>query len=403
MTRILLAPDSFKGTLWAWEVCNILESGFRAAGINAEFVHLPLADGGEGTAQVLGRLTGAEFCTVEVTGPLGERREAVYALDRANARAFIDMASAAGLPLVPPDLRNPRNTTTYGVGELILDAIREGASEIIVGVGGSATVDGGIGCLVALGAILTDEKGNKISPGFGRDLHRIASADLAPCREILARVRLVVAADVQNPLLGSQGAAFVYGPQKGAEPRDVEELEQMMERWAKIVEKELGKDISQEPGMGASGGLAFGLSAIGGRVVAGAPFIARLAQLERYIEESDLTITGEGMLDARSFFGKVPLEVLRACVAAKKRCIIIAGKVESFQPWVREGAVAVVPVVHGLCAEPETREEAESILFETAEMVARLLTAGFPKKGGHANGGNKGTGPHEKDTIKPKG
>lgn len=375
--------------MWAWEVCEIIEQGLRAGGLHAQFHLIPLADGGEGTARVVGRLTGAEFRKVVVTGPLGDPLEAEYAIDRAHARAILDMASAAGLPLVPPHLRNPMNTTTHGVGELILDAINQGVREIIVGVGGSATVDGGIGCLAALGAGLRDATGSTVSRAFGRDLARIDSVDLSGCRDRISGVQLTVAADVQNPLLGPIGAAFVYGPQKGAHPDEVQQLERGMAHWAHLVELETGKRFSDQPGMGASGGLAFGLAAIGATVVPGAALVIRLAKLEQHIQSADLVITGEGMLDARTFYGKVPLEVLKVCLHASKPCIMIAGKVEAIQPWLDAGATAVVPVLHGLCAEPDTRHEAHTLLYETALWVARLLgTAAFQSQGGTTGEGH---------------
>jgi glycerate kinase len=379
MTRILLAPDSFKGTLWAWEVCEALERGFRRSGVDAEFIHLPLADGGEGTAQVIGRLTGAEFQSVTVTGPIGDSVVAFYALDRMNGRAVMDMASAAGLPLVPPDLRNPLSTTTFGVGQLILSAMEQGCEEIILGVGGSATVDGGLGCLIAMGAVIHDAQGNALKHGAGGGLHRVAGVDLTVCRERLSGIRLSVAVDVQNPLLGANGAAPVFGPQKGANPEQVEALEQGLNHWAGLLEKEVGRAFREEPGMGASGGLSFGLAAVGARIVPGARLVLQIARMDHHLAEADLVITGEGMLDSRTFFGKVPLEVLRMCVPAGKPCIMIAGKVEASQPWLDEGATAVVPVLHGLCAEPDTREEAESLLEETAFTVAYLLGADVPR------------------------
>jgi len=378
MARILLAPDSFKGTLWAWEVCEVLERGFRKAGVGADFIHLPLADGGEGTAQVIGRLTGAEFRRAKVMGPIGEEVEAVYALDRKNACAYLDMASAAGLPLVPPERRNPLETTTYGVGSLLMDARAQGAEHLVVGVGGSATVDGGIGCLIALGAVIRDAEGRRIQRGVGGDLPRVAFVDLSQPRRWASGIRLTVAVDVQNPLLGPTGAARVYGPQKGAGPEDVEALEEGLKNWARLVETETGKEFSQEPGMGASGGLSFGLAAIGAEVVPGARLVLEIARMRQQVADADLVITGEGMLDGRTFFGKVPLEVLRMCVSAGKPCIMIAGKVEAAQRWLDEGATAVVPVLHGLCAEPETREEAEILLEETAQMVGHLLEVHLP-------------------------
>jgi glycerate kinase len=378
MARILLAPDSFKGTLWAWEVCEVLERGFRKAGVGGDFIHLPLADGGEGTAQVIGRLTGAEFRRAKVMGPIGEEVEAVYALDRKNACAYLDMASAAGLPLVPPERRNPLETTTYGVGSLLMDARAQGAEHLVVGVGGSATVDGGIGCLIALGAVIRDAEGRRIQRGVGGDLPRVAFVDLSQPRRWASGIRLTVAVDVQNPLLGPTGAARVYGPQKGAGPEEVEALEEGLKNWARLVEAETGKEFSQEPGMGASGGLSFGLAAIGAEVVPGARLVLEIARMRQQVADADLVITGEGMLDARTFFGKVPLEVLRMCVSAGKPCIMIAGKVEAAQRWLDEGATAVVPVLHGLCAEPETREEAEILLEETAQMVGHLLEVHLP-------------------------
>ncbi len=370
--KVLIAPDSFKGTLWSWEVAELLAEALQEAGWEAEVRKIPMADGGEGTAQVLRRVLGLPWVTCGVRGPLGEPVRAGFAWEPESRSAYLDMASAAGLALVPPQKRNPLHTTTYGVGMLIGAAVAFGAREVYVGVGGSATVDGGLGALKALGARV---KGLGKSLGTGGDLSRVRAVDLEPARRLFARRRLHVLVDVQNPLLGPRGAAPVYGPQKGASPSEVRRLERGLQRWAELLDPE-GR-LREVPGTGAAGGLAFGLAALGATLQSGAQFIATKLGVPEAIQWADLGITGEGCLDAQTAFGKVPWLVLQWAQANGRKCILVGGKAMEEQIFYKAGAGAVVAVLRGVCAEPEDREEAQQLLRQRMREFFRGMRTGW--------------------------
>ncbi|MGB3958921.1 MAG: glycerate kinase, partial [bacterium] len=283
--RIIIAPDSFKGSLTAAEVAASIERGVKRVLPQAETIPVPLADGGEGTVDALVSATGGRLVTKEVTGPLGERVKASYGLLGDGETAVIEMAAASGLPLVPLEKRNPMLTTTYGTGELILAALDEGCRRIIIGIGGSATNDGGAGMAQALGVKLLDEEGLDIPYGAA-GLARLDRIDISSLDRRLAQVEVLVACDVDNPLTGPRGAARVYGPQKGADPQMVEELDQILGRFAAIILRDLGKDVKDIPGAGAAGGLGAGLMAfLNGRLAPGVELVLAAVKLEERIQK----------------------------------------------------------------------------------------------------------------------
>ncbi len=326
--RIIIAPDSFKGSLTAAEVAASIERGVKRVLPQAETIPVPLADGGEGTVDALVSATGGRLVTKEVTGPLGERVKASYGLLGDGETAVIEMAAASGLPLVPLEKRNPMLTTTYGTGELILAALDEGCRRIIIGIGGSATNDGGAGMAQALGVKLLDEEGLDIPYGAA-GLARLDRIDISSLDRRLAQVEVLVACDVDNPLTGPRGAARVYGPQKGADPQMVEELDQILERFAAIILRDLGKDVKDIPGAGAAGGLGAGLMAfLNGRLAPGVELVLAAVKLEERIQKgADLVITGEGAINEQTVYGKTPIGVAKLAKRYHLPVIAIAGSI----------------------------------------------------------------------------
>ena len=328
--KIVLAPDSFKGSLTAAEVCAAMEEGIRRFLPDAEIVSVPMADGGEGTVQSLVDATGGAFVTVTVSGPLGEPVAARYGILGDEETAVIEMAAASGLPLVPEHKRDPSRTTTYGTGELIRSALERGCRTIIVGIGGSATTDAGAGMAQALGVRLLDEDGDELVCGCsGGGLAHLAQIDLSGLDARVERTALRVACDVDNPLYGERGAAYVYGPQKGADAEMVQDLDAALRSFAEVVKRDVGVDVAQIPGGGAAGGLGAGLVAFcGARLEPGVDIVLEAVGLAEKAAGADLIITGEGAINYQTAFGKAPSGVVR--VAEEVGCpnMVIAGGVD---------------------------------------------------------------------------
>ena len=323
---ILLAPDSFKGSLSARRFCEVAEAAIRETLPDATVVSHPLADGGEGTLEALAGLEGAEWVSVTVSGPLGESVRADYLLLSPRRTAVIEMARASGLLLVPPERKRPLEATTRGTGELLGHALRAGVRRIVLTLGGSATSDAGTGCLSALGFRFLDRHGRPLPPGGGA-LERLAHIE-APGPD-LGEIELVGATDVTTPLLGPTGTARLFAPQKGASPAEVEQLERGLERFAEVVKRDLGLDVAETPGAGAAGGLGAGLLLLGARLVPGFELVAELTGFEETFRrhQFDLVITGEGRLDEQSRHGKVPVAVARIASRLGVPVVAVAGQV----------------------------------------------------------------------------
>ena len=320
--KILVAPDSFKGSLTAMEVSENIKRGIHNFDSKIDVDLLPMADGGEGTVQSLVDATDGKIIEKEVTGPLGNKVEAFYGLLGDGKTAVIEMAAASGLPLVPEGKKNPLKTTTYGTGELIASALEHGVKQIIIGIGGSATNDAGVGMAQALGAEIFDAEGDQVAFGGG-NLDQIEKINLKKLDSRLKNVEIMVACDVDNPLYGEDGAAYVYAPQKGADREMVEILDQNLRHFNQIVINELNKDTNQIPGAGAAGGLGAGLVAfLDAELKAGVDIVLDIIDFESRLRNVDLVITGEGMLDGQSIYGKTPVGVSRS--AAKKDIPVIA-------------------------------------------------------------------------------
>jgi len=375
--KIVIAPDSFKGTNSALNVALALERGIRRVAADTETVIVPIADGGEGTVEAVVAAAGGDYRDVEVTGPLGERRKARFGI-LSGGRAVIEMAAASGLPLVPEDRRNPLITTTYGTGELIKAALDAGCRELLIGIGGSATNDGGMGMAQALGASFRDASGRELGFGGG-ELERLAELDASGLDPRLARTRVVVACDVDNPLCGERGASAIYGPQKGATPEMIARLDSGLRRFAEVIRKKLNKDVLDVPGSGAAGGLGAGLMVFaGGRPTAGIDAILDIVRFEDLLSGVDLVITGEGKLDAQTAYGKVPVGVARRVRPRGIPVIAVAGDIGKGASAVYDmGIRAVVSTVDRAMPLAEALAESTRALEDAGERVMRLLQVGM--------------------------
>ena len=324
--KLLFAPDSFKGSLTAVQITGILEKVAARHFPDAETISIPVADGGEGTTDALLRADFGQRFRLPVTGPLFEKEEAVWGMLGDGETAVMEMAQASGLPYVAEARRDPRRTTTLGTGEMIRSAIRAGAKKILIGIGGSATNDGGMGMLTALGAKFTDEGGQAVSP-VGGSLIKVAYADFSGLMPELRDVDLTVICDVTNPLLGESGATWIYGPQKGATPSIRDELEEGMKNYARVVSEAVGRDIADFPGAGAAGGLGAALGGVlGAKLKSGIDAVLEAVRFDQKLEGVDLVVTGEGRIDGQSVrFGKVPVGVARRCAAQGIPVIAIVG------------------------------------------------------------------------------
>ncbi len=326
---MVIAPDKFKGSVTALEAAAAMARGVARAAPEASIDQVPMADGGEGTTQALVAATGGSIREAQVTGPMGEPVIACFGLLGDGRTAVLEMAAASGLVLVPAEKRNPLVTTTRGTGELLLAAVAAGATRVVIGIGGSATNDGGAGLGQAIGFRLLDDQGRDLDPGGGK-LDRLDRIDRSGRRRELAGVEIAVACDVTNTLCGPQGASAVYGPQKGADARMVEILDQNLAHFAAVVERDLGVAIRDLPGSGAAGGLGGGLVAFaGGKLEPGIALIIDAVGLAAKLENADLCLTGEGAIDAQSAFGKTAVGVAQLARSLRCPTLALAGSIGS--------------------------------------------------------------------------
>ncbi|MDC5856787.1 glycerate kinase [Vibrio europaeus] len=376
--KIVIAPDSYKESLTAMEVATAIENGFKKVMPDAEFVKLPMADGGEGTVQSLVDATGGRIVTATVTGPLGQPVEGFYGLLGDGSTAVIEMAAASGLHLVEPAKRNPLLTTTYGTGELIKAALDAGVKHIIVGIGGSATNDGGIGMAQALGARLQDEQGVDLAYGGGA-LEKLASIDLSGLDSRLADVKLEVACDVDNPLCGPKGASHIFGPQKGATPEMVEQLDSNLAHYAEVIRQTNGKEVIDQAGAGAAGGLGAALLGLfDASLRPGISIVMDAVNLAEVVKDADVVITGEGRIDSQTIHGKTPIGVARTAKQYDLPVIGIAGSIAQDCHVVHEhGIDAVYSVVLGATDLPTALKEAAFNVEMTSRNVAAALAMTF--------------------------
>lgn len=323
--KIVISIDSLKGSLTSIEAANAIKKGILSVDNKSDVVIMPLADGGEGTVEALVQGMNGEEKVISVTGPINEKVNATYGILKETNTAIIEMAQASGLPLVPAELRNPLNSTTYGVGEIIKEAIEKGCRNFIVGIGGSATNDCGVGMLQALGFEFYDENDNLVGLG-GKVLNQIKRIKTDNKLKELDECNFKIACDVNNPLYGENGAAYIYGPQKGANEEIVKELDKGLKNFAEVVKKDLGKDIADIEGAGAAGGLGFGfLGFLNSKLESGIKIILDEIKLEEVVKDADIVITGEGRLDNQTAMGKAPIGVAKLAKKHGAKVIAIAG------------------------------------------------------------------------------
>jgi glycerate kinase len=393
--KIIVAPQALKGSLDAAEVGHAIAAGIHVVLPGAEVTVVPVADGGEGTVSALVAATAGHTLSVRVTGPLGQPVEAHYGLlgadhvpesqpgatrsvpDLDGRTAVIEMAAASGLPLVPREHRDPRIATTRGTGELIRAALDAGARRLLIGIGGSATNDGGAGMVQALGVHLLDDQGQELLPG-GAALARLDQIDLSGLDPRVRETEVIVASDVTNPLCGPLGASAVYGPQKGATPEMVAELDAALAHFAEVIRRDLGTDVAALPGAGAAGGLGAGLIAfLHARLQRGADMVLQAVGLEQRLEGASLVFTAEGRLDDQTAFGKAPGTVAALAHRHGIPVVVLAGGLgPGYEQLYATGISAVLPLPDGPLPLEESMARAEELVTAAAERAMRLIQIG---------------------------
>lgn len=376
MEKILLVPDSFKGTLSSRQVCQVMAGQLRRFFPQAQVKSIPVADGGEGSVEAFLAAAGGERRTRTVTGPFGEPVEAFYGILGDGRTAVIEMAACAGLPLAEGRL-NPERATTYGVGELLLAAKEAGCTKAILGLGGSCTNDGGAGAAVALGAKFTRADGTAFVP-TGGTLGEIAALDVSPVAQALQGMELTAMCDIDNPLYGDAGAAAVFAPQKGADAAMVARLDAGLRHLGQVSARCLGRDFSHLPGAGAAGGLGFGMAAFcGAQLRMGIDAVLDAVGFDSLLPGTDMVFTGEGKIDSQSARGKVVSGVAARCRKAGVPVVAVVGQIgQGFEEMYQQGLTAVFSINRAAQPFAESRFHAGENLALTMENIARLLAAG---------------------------
>lgn len=374
--HILIAVDSFKGSLSSQHAGEAITKGIHKVFPEATTYILPMADGGEGTVEALVRARQGDILRTKVTSPLGEEIESFIG-QLPGGTVVLEMAAASGLPLVPSEKRNPMITTTKGTGELILKAMNLGAHEIILGIGGSATNDGGAGMAQALGVKFLDDEGKELNPGGG-DLGRLTRIDCSQMDPRLKNTKITVMCDVDNPLVGLRGASAVFGPQKGATPEMLQILDRNLEHYAQILKEQLGVDVKDIPGSGAAGGLGAGLLAFtNAELKTGIETILDTVNFDKMLEKADLVITGEGRIDIQSLYGKVPMGIAKRAVRLAKPVLAIVGSIGSgAEELYNHGLSSIVSIVNGPMPLESSIEQAYELTKEATERAFRIIKIG---------------------------
>lgn len=376
MKKIVVAIDSFKGSLSTFESGNAIKDAAEAVFGEVEVVISPIADGGEGTVEAIVESTGGELVKTTVTNPLGKKIEAAYGYVPETKEAIIEMSAAAGITLVNENERNPMNTTTFGVGEMILDAIERGCRKFVIGIGGSATNDGGIGMLQALGFEFLDKDGKQVSQG-AKGLFELCEIRIEKANEKLRECTFSVACDVKNPLCGENGCSAVYGPQKGATPEMIKEMDLALSKYAELTRSVIPNASPEKEGSGAAGGLGFALmSYLGAELESGIELVMRETGLEEKIKDAELVITGEGRLDGQSYMGKAPIGVARLAKKHGKTVIAFSGCVTDDAITCNDhGIDAFFPILRRPCSLEDAMDikNAYKNLKDTAVQVFRLI------------------------------
>lgn len=374
--KILFASDSFKGSLTSMQISNLLKQATSEIFPNAQTVSMSVADGGEGTMDSLVNSLGGTWKTVDVLGPLQENIKARYGI-LPEGKAIIEMAEASGLPLVPSDKRNPQKTTSYGTGMLIRDALESGITDITIAIGGSATNDGGMGAMQALGIKFLDENNNELT-GCGENLSKVKNIDLDNLHHALAKTNFTVMCDVTNPLLGNQGATYTFGRQKGADDTMLAELEYGMSIYANKIKSIIGKDISGKEGSGAAGGLGFALMAfLDAKLQSGIDVVLDLLDFDKKLKDVDLVITGEGRMDNQSAFGKVPSGIGKRCKKMGVPAVaIVGGLLSGYESIYSCGIESVITTINGAMTIDEALANSEDLYLDAARRLLRMIRCG---------------------------
>ncbi len=375
--KFLFASDSFKGTLSSEKIIELLTESANKVFPGCETAGTLIADGGEGTVDAVIAMTKGSLIEVSVHGPLMEETTAVYGKINEES-AIIEMAAASGLPMVPAELRNPLNTTTYGTGELIKDALDKGFRNISIALGGSATNDGGMGAMAALGVKFLDKDGKELK-GQGSDLAKVAKVDISGLHPAVKEAAFTVMCDVNNPLTGPDGATYTFGKQKGGTPEILDELEAGMKSYAKVAGEALGRDINNLPGAGAAGGLgAAACGFLNATLKSGIETVLDLIDFDRMLEGVDVVVTGEGRIDWQSAFGKVPSGIGMRCKNKGIPAVAIVGGMGKGAEKIYEfGVESIIPTINGAMDIDEALERAEELYQGAAERMFRFLKVGM--------------------------
>ncbi|MCF3942121.1 glycerate kinase family protein [Oceanobacillus alkalisoli] len=369
---IIIAPDSFKGSLSATEAVEAMDRGIKRCFPHARTIHVPMADGGEGTMETLVAATAGVIKTVHAIDPLGFEITAEYGILGDEKTCVIEMAKASGLDLVPKEKLAPLSATTYGTGQLIKQALDDGYTSFILAIGGSATNDGGAGMLQALGLQLMDDKGKEIGYGGG-ELHRINRIDLEKFDERIASCKFVIASDVENPLIGTNGASYVFGPQKGADADDIKILDNNLTHWADMVAEVTGVHLHHAPGAGAAGGIGGAFQAFfPSEMQRGIDVVLKYSNFNAYLEQADIVLTGEGKVDHQTASGKTPMGVAQAAKKANIPTIIIAGSVgPGIEALYKYGVVSVNSMINEPMELGHAIQRASELLTNATEQIMR--------------------------------
>lgn len=372
--KIVIAPQSFKGSLSAQEVAQAIAKGIKRVVADAETIMVPMADGGEGTVEALTYGSHGQIVATEVTGPLGEKATAKWGILGDRVSAVVEMAAASGITLVPLEKLNPLVATTYGTGELIQAALNAGCRKLIIGIGGSATNDGGAGMVQALGAKLLDEGGKQL-PWGGAALAKLSRIDISGLDGRLAECEVITACDVTNPLCGEQGASRVYGPQKGATEEMCQQLDEALTNYADVIKRDLGINVMGIPGAGAAGGLGAGLIAfLGAKLISGIEIVSEVVGLIDYLKEASLVFTGEGRIDTQTLFGKTVAGVAAKAKTFNIPVVAIVGEVAGdYKEFYQHGIDAVLSIAPGPISLKKCMANAEKLIADAAERALRLI------------------------------
>ena len=375
--KIVVAPQGFKAGLSGLEAAEAIARGVSAAAPDAQTVLAPVADGGDGTLNALVDATGGQVFSSNVTGPLGQPMEAQWGVMGDGRTAVIEMALASGLALVPQRRRNPRVTTTAGTGEIMREALERGYTRIIVGLGGSATNDGGAGFAASLGARFLDAEGHPIPPG-GSALARLERVDCSGLHPQLSEASIVAATDVTNPLCGPDGASAIFGPQKGASADMVRELDAALANYARVVARDVGRDVSEQPGAGAAGGLGAGMMAFAGATLkSGIDMVCEVLDFDAILQDADLVITGEGRADRSTIFNKAPAGVARHAREKGIPTVLLAGSLgQGYEELYDHDVAAVVSISDRPMSFDQSLARSAELLESAAECTMRLILAG---------------------------